>query len=74
MKTDPYAFLIEDAPAAAAIVCNLEQAHHWQDGKWIEQKAPHGPAIFKFDSAQQTFAELGNSQKITSSNFHQNSI
>lgn len=58
MKTDPYAFRIEDAPAAAAIVCNLEQAHHWQDGKWREQKASHGPAIFKFDLAQQTFAEL----------------
>ncbi|MDO9239289.1 MAG: hypothetical protein Q7U30_04680, partial [Methylicorpusculum sp.] len=58
MKTDPYAFRIEDAPAAAAIVCDLEQAHHWQDGKWREQKASHGPAIFKFDLAQQTFAEL----------------
>ncbi|MDD5268922.1 MAG: 1,4-alpha-glucan branching protein GlgB [Methylococcales bacterium] len=58
MKTDPYAFRIEDAAEAAAIVCNLEQAHHWRDEKWREQKAPHGPAVFKFDSTQQTCAEL----------------
>ena len=37
MKTDPYAFRIEDAAEAAAIVCNLEQVHRWQDAEWKQQ-------------------------------------
>jgi 1,4-alpha-glucan branching enzyme len=58
LKTDPYAFRIEAAPAAAAIVCNLEQAHAWQDGTWRAQQASQVPVVFKFAVAQQTFTEL----------------
>ncbi len=57
MRTDPYAFRIEDGAEAAAIVCDLEQSHHWQDGEWRQQTARHDLAVFRLDPSQQTFAE-----------------
>lgn len=49
LKTDPYAFLIEDNSEAAAIVCDLGQRYHWQDSEWQQQTASHDFAVFRFD-------------------------
>ena len=38
LKTDPYAFRIEDSSEAAAIVQDLERSHHWQDSEWEQRQ------------------------------------
>lgn len=43
LKTDPLAFQAEAYPDTAAVVCDTQHAHAWDDGRWIAQsrEAPH---------------------------------
>ncbi|WP_031432469.1 GlgB N-terminal domain-containing protein [Methylomarinum vadi] len=47
LKTDPYAVCIEESPEAAAIVCDLAQAHQWQDSAWQNAARPRNIAVFQ---------------------------
>lgn len=57
LKTDPYATSIEASSNAAAIVCSLEQVHHWKDHSWLAsrferdvvQKAESAIYLFEID-------------------------
>ena len=51
LKTDPYAFWIEDSPETAGIIFDLESAHQWKDSDWFDrrQTLTQSFSIFKVD-------------------------
>ncbi|MGR9115336.1 MAG: 1,4-alpha-glucan branching protein GlgB [Gammaproteobacteria bacterium] len=53
LKTDPYAFWVEDSSEAAGIVYDLERSHCWQDDTWRQQPVQRVLSIFKIDNDDQ---------------------
>jgi 1,4-alpha-glucan branching enzyme len=43
LKSDPYAFYMETAPATASIVYQLENLYQWHDHDWLEQRGQSIP-------------------------------
>jgi len=43
LKSDPYAFLMEPAPATESVVSSIDGIYQWQDQAWLKQRAESNP-------------------------------
>ena len=43
LKSDPYAFLMQPAPATESVVYDIANIYQWQDEDWLTQRAENNP-------------------------------